>query len=82
MSIPDVKSVKPLPNFYVEVEYATGMRKRFNAKPYVSSIAFLAPLNPFDLFSTVHPAGNTIEWGNGKHISANDLWENSELVSW
>ena len=51
---PRVISVLPLPDYRLLVEYATGERKIFDAKPYISG-GWYSELADVDTFNTVRP---------------------------
>ncbi|MBQ4109958.1 MAG: DUF2442 domain-containing protein [Clostridia bacterium] len=61
MTYPIVLSAVPQDDYSVLITYATGEVKKFNVKPYISGNWFGELLN-IDIFKTVRPCGNTIEW--------------------
>ncbi len=72
--IPKVNKVTPLPDYKLLVEYATGERRVFDVKPYISG-DWYGELADVDTFNTVHPCGTTVEWENGQDIAPHELYE-------
>ena len=52
--------VLPLPDYRLLVEYATGERRIFDVKPYISGNRY-GELADVDTFNTVHPGGTAVE---------------------
>ena len=71
---PKVIKVLPLPDYKLLVEYATGERRIFDVKPYISS-DWYGELADVDTFNTVHPCGTTVEWDDGQDIAPHELYE-------
>ena len=74
MRYPAVLSVVPREDYNVIVAFETGEVKEFNVKPYICGDWF-GQLIDYDIFNTVHPCGNTIEWVNGQDIAPHELYE-------
>lgn len=71
---PNVISVKPLPDYKLLVEYATGELKIFDVKPYIKGEWYGELINE-EIFNTVHPCGTTVEWEDGQDIAPHELYE-------
>jgi len=71
---PRVISVLPLPDYRLLVEYATGERKIFDVKPYISG-NWYGELVDIDTFKTVRPCGTTVKWKGGQDIAPDELYE-------
>lgn len=76
---PKVISVKPLPDYNLLVEYATGERRQFDVKPYIMG-EWYGALKSLDVFNTVHPCGTTVEWADGQDIAPHELYDLSVPV--
>lgn len=72
---PRVISVLPLPDYRLLVEYATGERKIFDTKPYISG-NWYGELVDIDTFKTVRPCGTTVKWKGGQDIAPEELYCN------
>ncbi len=71
---PNVVDVRTMENFCLLVTYATGERRLFDVKPYLTGAWFGELKNPA-VFSTVHPCGTTVEWEDGQDIAPHELYE-------
>ena len=69
---PKVTKVLPLPDYRLLVEYATGERKIFDVKPYISG-DWYGELEDLDTFKTVRPCGTTVKWKGGQDIAPEEL---------
>ncbi|MBQ3038363.1 MAG: DUF2442 domain-containing protein [Clostridia bacterium] len=76
MKYPNVISVEPTENYFIIIKYETGEIKTFDVKPYISGNWFGELKDP-DIFRSVRPCGNTIEWINGQDIAPHELYEMS-----
>lgn len=74
-----VTAVKPLPNYELLIEYATGEHKIFDVKPYING-DWYGKLKDENIFKTVHPCGTTVEWDDGQDIAPHELYELSVSV--
>jgi len=79
MKYPAVLDVVPHNDFYVIVTFETGEIKKFDVNPYISGEWF-GELRDIDVFNTVRPCGNTIEWKNGQDIAPHELYELSVAI--
>ena len=75
---PNIKSVTPMEQFKLYLEYENGEKRIFDVNPYLK-LPFYRPLNDISVFNTVHVVDNgwTVEWCNGRDISPYELYENS-----
>ena len=73
---PKVTKVLPLPDYRLLVEYATGERKIFDVKPYITG-DWYGELEDLDTFNTVRPCGTTVKWKGGQDIAPDELYCNS-----
>lgn len=71
---PKVISVKPLPEYKLLIEYATGERRLFDVKPYITG-DWYGELQNEKVFNTVHPCGTTVEWEDGQDIAPHELYD-------
>lgn len=71
---PSVTGVSVMENYRLLVTYATGERRLFDVKPYLSGDWF-GELKKPEVFSTVHPCGTTVEWEDGQDIAPHELYE-------
>lgn len=74
MRYPKVLSVQPIENYNILVTFETGEVKTFDVKPYIKGNWF-GELKDVQIFNTVHPCGNTVEWENGQDIAPHELYE-------
>ena len=58
----------------------TGENKLFDVSPYIKGEWF-GKLSDPDVFNTVRPCGNTVEWADGQDIAPHELYELSKSVS-
>ncbi len=74
--MPNVKvlNVKPLEDYKLLLEFVTGEKKVFDVGPYISGEWF-GKLKDVNVFKTVRPCGNTIEWIGGQDIAPHELYE-------
>lgn len=79
MQYPKVLNVSPQKDYTVIVTFESGEIKRFNVKPYISGNWF-GQLMDLDIFNTVRPCGNTIEWDDGQDIAPHELYELSVSI--
>ena len=79
MQYPKVLNVSPQKDYTVIVTFESGEIKRFNVKPYISGNWF-GQLMDLDIFNTVRPCGNTIEWADGQDIAPHELYELSVAI--
>ena len=76
MLCPKIKSVEPLENYKIKLNYETGEKKIFNVLPYMSG-QWYEELYNNDYFKSVHLVSNGqgIEWENGQDIAPHELYD-------
>lgn len=74
MKYPKVIDVKPKKDYTIIVTYETGEIKTFDVTPYISGDWFGKLKDP-DVFNTVRPCGDTVEWSGGQDIAPHELFE-------
>lgn len=74
MKYPNVISVKPILEYKVLIKYDNGENRIFDVSPYIIGEWFGKLAIP-EVFKTVRPAGNTIEWIDGQDIAPHELYE-------
>ena len=79
MKYPMVLDVVPQDDYSVVVTFDTGEKKRFDVLPYISG-EWYGQLFDADVFRTVRPCGNTIEWVDGQDIAPHELYELSVIM--
>ena len=77
---PSIKSVKPLSEYRLEIEFDTGEIKVFDMKPYLA-IGMFQKLRDETIFRTVHTSFDTIEWENGIDFDPEVLYSNSATIT-
>lgn len=70
---PDVVNVKPLQDFCLEAEFASGERRWFDMKPYLAYPAFAA-LTEESLFMKAHVAYGVVAWNDEIDLSPDTLY--------
>jgi hypothetical protein len=75
---PKVVRVKPLPDFCLEADFATGERRWFDMKPYLGYPAF-APLAEGNLFMKAHIANGAVAWNEEIDLSPDTLYLRSRI---
>lgn len=79
-----IKSVTPLPDFMLSIQFAEGETKIFDIKPLFEKYSYFLPLkNSPELMSavTVDVGGYGIIWDDNIDISCDELWANGQKVS-
>ena len=76
---PKVLDVKPIEDYNVIITYETGETRRFDVNPYIQGEWF-GKLKDRNIFKSVRPCGNTIEWIGGQDIAPHELFELSVTV--
>ncbi len=73
-----IKTVTPLPEHRLSVQFAEGCTKIYDVKPLFDKISVFAELNDEKLFSevTVDVGGHGIVWNDDLDLSCDELWEN------
>lgn len=70
---PDVVSVKPLPDYRLEADFANGEKRMFDMRPYLGFPAF-APLAEGSLFMKARVVLGTVAWSDDIDISPDTLY--------
>lgn len=74
MNYPNVVSVKPIEDYNIIVTFSNGEVKLFDVKPYIKGEWF-GKLKNIELFKTVRPCGDSVEWADGQDIAPHELYE-------
>ena len=74
-----VKEVKALDNFMLFLVFTNGEQRQFDMKPYLDLGLFKELKNP-EMFNTVKPSFDTIEWANEADIDPEILYSKSVKV--
>ena len=78
-----VKEVRPLPDYNLLVNFATGEKKQYNVKPLFDKWEpFKALVATRGLFEQVKVdvGGYGISWNDNIDLSCNELYENGAIV--
>ena len=70
------KIVTPMPNFFLEIVFSNGEKKKFDCQPYLNG-DWYSELLDINKFNSVRISGNTVEWSTGQDLCPDCLWENS-----
>lgn len=70
---PHVKSVRPLNDYELEVEFENGESRRFDVKPYLGRGIFVR-LCDLAVFRAVRVIAGSIEWPGGLDLSYDTLY--------
>ena len=79
MKYPKVVTVKPQDNYSLVLTFDNGEIKCFDVIPYIHGEWF-GELKDINIFRTVRPCGNTVEWLNGQDIAPHELYELSKTI--
>lgn len=73
-----IKSVLPLDDYILEVNFIEGCKKKYDVKPLIGKIPYFTDLKENNLFSkaTVSPGGYAVIWSDEVDLSCNELWDN------
>lgn len=74
LDFPNVKQVFPMPGQRLEIHYENGEIRIFDVTPYIKGSWYGMLADP-DVFATVHPVGDTVEWEDGQDIAPHELYE-------
>ena len=82
MAIPNwvVISVKPNPDYTLDITFADGSRKIYNAAPLLSRPIF-AELNDLDFFLSAKALHGTVVWNDDVDIAPEHLYECGQDVT-
>ena len=77
-----VKSVRPLPDMVLHVEFFDGIIKHYDVKPLMSKWEVFKDLKQGGLFSLarVDTGGYGVIWNDYIDLACNELWENGCTV--
>jgi hypothetical protein len=70
---PDVIQVRPLPDYVLIAQFASGEWRRFDMSGYLHFPAF-APLRNQDLFQRAHVENGTVVWTDEIDLSPDTLY--------
>ncbi|MCX6153591.1 MAG: DUF2442 domain-containing protein [Candidatus Kapabacteria bacterium] len=70
------QNVKPLSDYFLEIEFSNGEKRKFDCHPYLNGDWF-SELLDLEKFYSVRVSGNTIEWAGGQDICPDCLYDNS-----
>lgn len=76
---PRVKSVRPLPNYKLELEFENSELREFDVMPYLDKGVF-RELKDVNYFSRVKAAMGSIEWPHGQDLCPDTLFEDSQVT--
>ena len=79
-----IKSVSPLPDFRLSVQFSEGVTKLYDVKPLFTKLPVFQDLrdDPAEFGSvTVDVGGYGIIWGDELDLSCDELWAHGEQVS-
>ena len=73
---PAIVQVQTGQDYTLLLRYASGERRRFDARPYIRG-SWFGKLRNLDYFRTVRvaPGGHGIEWPEGQDIAPHELYE-------
>lgn len=77
-----IKSVSPIHNMFLLVEFMNGIKKQYDVKPLLNRIEIFKDLqNPY-LFNLVRvdKGGYGIVWNDDIDLSCDELWEHGVSV--
>ena len=74
-----IKSVKPLEDYEILLEFENGEERIFDLKPYLSLGKFSELKDP-NKFKTVRVSFDTIEWDNNIDLDPEFLYEKSRKI--
>ena len=77
-----IKSVAPLPDYCLVVQFSEGRTKIYDTKPLFDKIPAFRQLSDPELFSDVYAdaGGHGIVWNDDLDISCDELWDNGRTV--
>lgn len=77
-----IKTIAPLPEYRLRVQFAEGCTKIYDMKPLFERIPFFAGLKDRQLFMdvAVDVGGHGIVWNDDLDLSCDELWENGVAV--
>lgn len=78
-----IKSVSPLPNYKLSVQFSEGVTKIYDMAPLIESHPLFAPLRQTPaLFGSVavDVGGYGVIWGDEADVSCDELWQHGKKV--
>jgi hypothetical protein len=77
-----IKSVSPLPDMVLRIEFADGGEKHYDVKPLMDKWEVFKDLRENDLFRLVgvDAGGYGIAWNEYIDLACNELWDNGENI--
>ena len=79
MLYPKAVSVKPLPDYVLQVEFSNGERRLFDVKPYLRGEWF-SQLLDVNVFNAVKVEGLSVAWPDGQDIAPDCLYHNAVAI--
>ncbi len=76
----DVVSVKPMPNFQIDLQYKNGERRLFDVRPLLAMKPWNRIARP-EIFSLVRVEYGTVVWPGEIDIAPETLYDDSVLQS-
>lgn len=74
-----VKEVKPTENYLLHLTFENGEKRVFDMKPYLD-FGIFQELKDLELFFTVKPSFDTIEWDNEADFDPEVLYQKSTAL--
>lgn len=77
-----IKSIQPLDNYILRVQFAEGIMKLYDLKPWFKEYPLFSKLKGSDLYYDVYVdvGGHGIVWDDDLDLSCEELYENGKLV--
>jgi hypothetical protein len=75
-----VKEVKPLNDYLLLLTFENDEKRQFDMKPYLD-IGIFRELKNLDLFNSVKPSFDTIEWDNEADLDPEMLYRESVKIN-
>jgi uncharacterized protein DUF2442 len=76
---PQVKSVRALEDYELEIVFDNDESRRFDVKPYLGRGIFVRLRDP-DAFRAVRVVAGSVEWANGLDLSYDTLYVEGKLI--
>ncbi len=73
---PTAKTVTPLPDFMLRIQFDNGEVKIFDVKPYIKG-NWYSELSDPAYFGSVFANGYSVEWANGQDLCPDELYFDS-----
>jgi len=77
-----IKSVKPLEDLIIVVEFGNNIKKTYDIKPLIKKWPVFQNLYNESLFkqAKVDIGGHGISWNENIDLSCNEIWENGKII--